>query len=127
MKRLIRSWIRGIANLWVWIPIIWKDRDYDYYYIQKVLHFKLKMTYEFFTSEHAVTNWDTEDQKKSLKALRICITILDRQLNDFYILNLVPDDGMYSLAEAQKIMDVEARDSRVLGALLGKYLTWWWD
>jgi hypothetical protein len=127
MKQTIRSWIRGIKNLWRWLPIVWQDRDYDFYYIQKALHFKLKNTYYFFTSKDSVTNWDFEDQKKSLKALRICITILDRQLNDFYILELVPEDGFDSADEAKKVIAVEQRDERILGALLGKYLTWWWD
>lgn len=127
MKQTIRSWVRGIKNLWRWFPIVWQDRDYDFYHIQKALHFKLKNTYNFFISKDAVTDWEYEESKKALKALRICIIILDRQLNDFYIMKLTPEGGFDSADEAKKVLAVEQRDERVLGALLGKYLTWWWD
>jgi hypothetical protein len=124
MKSLIRSWYRGIKNIWKWFPIVWRDRDFDNYYIEQVLYFKLKNTYNFFISKNSVTNWEIENQKKSLKALRICITILDRRLNDFYIMNFVPTE---SFEETKKIYAIEERDERVLGALLGKYLSYWWD
>jgi len=32
----------GIKNLWKWLPIVWKDRDWDHYYLYKLLNFKFK-------------------------------------------------------------------------------------
>jgi hypothetical protein len=34
--------IRGIRNLIVWFPVIWKDRNWDSDYIYKILQFKLE-------------------------------------------------------------------------------------
>lgn len=31
----------GIKNLWKWFPIIWKDRDWDSYFIYDILKFKI--------------------------------------------------------------------------------------
>jgi len=39
----------GIKNLWIWFPIIWKDRWYDYDYIINIIRFKLLQT---------AKNWD---------------------------------------------------------------------
>ena len=33
---------RGIKNLWKWLPIIWKDRDWDHFYIYEIIEFKLR-------------------------------------------------------------------------------------
>ena len=33
----------GIKNIFIWFPIIWKDRNYDSIYLFKLLDFKLKL------------------------------------------------------------------------------------
>jgi len=38
----IKEFGRGINNLIKWRKIIWKDRWWDYYFLLKLLHFKLK-------------------------------------------------------------------------------------
>lgn len=125
MKRIQRL-IRKIKNLIRWFPVIWNDKDFDHYFIEKILHEKLRNTYNFFISNDSYTDWDAVDEGKALKALRICITILDRKLNSFYIMNLQPD-GELSLKQVKDIMKVEERDQKLLGYLLGKYMSWWWD
>lgn len=120
----MRNFIRGIQNIWRWLPVIWRDRDWDNYYIEVILHTKLVYTYNFFLSKHAVTNWDSLDQRKSLQALSICIIILERRKKDFY-LNLCVDFD--SLKQAEAVQQCEKRDLIVLGKLLGKYLPYWWD
>ena len=43
-KYLHRDIAKGIKNLWKWFPVIWKDRDWDNYFIFEALKFKLKNT-----------------------------------------------------------------------------------
>lgn len=120
MKRIFRK----LKNLYRWFPVIWYDRDYDHAYIEHILYHKLVNTYNFFISDKAVTNWDEQHAAKSLKALHICILILERRLDNFY-LKLCSD--IYSFEETKKITGIETRDQKLLGYLLGEYLSQWWD
>ena len=38
---MLREFITGIKNLWAWFPIIWKDRDWDGWFIYQIIEFKL--------------------------------------------------------------------------------------
>ena len=37
-----KTFIRGIKNLWKWLPVVWKDKDWDPSHIYKILQFKLE-------------------------------------------------------------------------------------
>lgn len=124
IKGYYYSFIKGIKNLWFWIPIIWGDRDWDHAYIENILYHKLVNTYNFFISKDSVTNWEVPEQAKSLQALKICIDILDRKRNGFYV-SLVKD--VFTNDNVKQIYDLEERDQKVFGKLFGKYLSYWWD
>lgn len=69
----------GIRNLWRWFPIIWNDRDWDYYYIFKLLKFKFKnMEYNFRNYAHIA------DADKVADELKVCQLLLDRLIKDEY-------------------------------------------
>jgi hypothetical protein len=125
IKNYFKNIKYSIKNLYKWFFIIWNDRDWDHIYIEIILHKKLVNTYNFFTSEQAVTEWTVPEQQKSLKALRICINILDRRLNDFY-LEYIPS-YVFDSDLAELCDKIEKRDEQLLGKLLGKYLSYWWD
>jgi hypothetical protein len=36
----IRRFGNGIVNVWKWLPIIWDDKDWDYWHVYKILEFK---------------------------------------------------------------------------------------
>ena len=40
--RIFRTLKIGISNLWAWLPIIWKDRDWDSWFIYQIIEFKLR-------------------------------------------------------------------------------------
>jgi hypothetical protein len=116
--------ITGIKNLVKWTPTVWRDRDFDHAFLEYMMHKKMVNMYNFFISEDAVTDWDTAQVQKALKALKICITILERRNNSFY-LDLIHDKMSYK--EAEIVYGIETRDEKILGALIGKYISWWWD
>lgn len=47
----IRGFKRGIKNIIKWIPIIYKDADWDYEFLIDILIFKLKSMEEFYFSD----------------------------------------------------------------------------
>ena len=121
--RRMRRLIGNIYNVYKWLPIIWKDKDFDHYFVEVMLYYKLKSMLDFFESKHAVTDWSVPEQAKALQALRICVTILDRRLTEFYILNLSTE----ATEQFEIIRQCEERDMQVFGKLFSKYLSYWWD
>jgi len=63
-----------------WAPILWKDEDYDHYYMWVILHRKLKDMEEFFTSDRAMALHAEKEAKK----IKVCVTLLDRLMADDY-------------------------------------------
>ena len=53
----IKRFFRRFYNLCRWLPVIWKDQDWDHHYIWEVLKFKLKNQAEYIkTKGHHVDN-----------------------------------------------------------------------
>jgi hypothetical protein len=38
----VREFIRGLRSLWYWLPVIWKDRSWDYVYLLIVMKHKIE-------------------------------------------------------------------------------------
>lgn len=54
MRRIfwsIESFFNRVKNLWRWLPVIWKDQDYDDHFIVEILIKKLEHTRDFFLSD----------------------------------------------------------------------------
>jgi hypothetical protein len=65
-----------------WIPIIWKDQDWDHWYLYKIIQVKLKHMEEYQRKYGiSVNNNDYADQMK------VCINLLERLIKDDYMEN----------------------------------------
>jgi len=82
VKDFFRNIRLGIPNLIKWAPVIWKDRDWDQYFLYVILQFKLKQM-EKLQRQHgiSVNSNDYADQMKT------CILLLDRIIKDDYLTN----------------------------------------
>jgi hypothetical protein len=68
--------IRFIKRLFNYLPLIWKDEDWDYDYLYKILDFKLRrMQIEL---EHDTWHMDS---KRRARQIAICLAYLDRYRN----------------------------------------------
>ena len=75
----IRSIWRGIKNIFIWMPVIYKDRWYDHYYFFKILEFKLNLMSEMFEKEgHGVNS------PKDAKRMKMCAELCKRFSEDNY-------------------------------------------
>jgi len=70
---------RGVKNLIKWFPIIWKDRNWDDYYIYKVLQFKLKNQAECIGSR----DWHTR-AKRDAEKMMTCVRLIDKMIDEYY-------------------------------------------
>lgn len=69
----------GIKNIWYWLPIIWKDRDYDYNYIYTILEYKLRKQSSYIFKRNTFVS-----SKQSARNMLICAELIKLVKEDFY-------------------------------------------
>jgi hypothetical protein len=83
VNRLFRNFFRnikcGVINIFLWLPVIWKDRYWDYTFIYHILRRKLYLTEKKFRNANFYVG-----QKKDADKMKICINALDRLIEDRY-------------------------------------------
>lgn len=92
IKYKLHSIKNGIWNIIRWFPVIWKDRDWDDYYIFALLYHKFSNMEKYFRSDntYSVGALDVADKIKVAKLL--CKRIID----DNYVDNaLIPVEQKY--------------------------------
>ena len=141
---------KGLKNIIQYAPLIYKDRDWDYSFYEKLTLFKLKRMYKCLSKNHVKSDYDNS-RTLSLKALKICITILERRQNDFYFdlfshlfdqkMTFIKVDTGYQLSPKYRIssnenelykrkndaISIEKRDNKLYHDLLLEYTEYWWD
>jgi hypothetical protein len=70
---------KGLSNLWEYLPLIWKDRQWDQPYFFTLLHKKLTLMEEHFRSKACFVGREREARK-----IKICVLLLDRLQKDDY-------------------------------------------
>lgn len=76
----------GVKNLFIWFPVIWKDRWWDHHYFFIILHKKLSLMEKNFRERGHHLNHEKDADK-----MRLCVLLLDRIIEDKY-LNMVYKD-----------------------------------
>jgi len=73
------DFIRGIKNLIMWFPAIWKDRQWDHQYIYMILRQKLHFQEQFIRKDgiHVHNERDADE-------IKACVILLDRLIEDDY-------------------------------------------
>lgn len=76
---IIRNITRSIKNVIRWLPIIWKDRDWDYSFIFTILQTKLK-----HQSEYIDRMGNHESAKRDAEVMMLCIKLIDKVKDEYY-------------------------------------------
>jgi hypothetical protein len=71
--------INPIKNLIRWFPIIWKDRDWDDYYIWEILKTKLK-----HQSQHIGENDIHTRAKHDAQRMMLCVCLIEKIQDEYY-------------------------------------------
>jgi len=73
--------IDGSVNIFKWFQIVWKDRDFDYNYLDKIILFKLKKMEKYFRNEpHIIEKWE-----KVANEIKEAIDCLERSMKCEYV------------------------------------------
>jgi len=75
----IKQFFNRIYNLIRWAPIIWKDQDWDDYYIFEILKFKLKNQAEYIGGKNRHTT-----AKRDAEIMMTCVRLVDKIQDDYY-------------------------------------------
>lgn len=75
----IKQFFRRIYNLYRWFPIIWKDEDWDDFYIFEILKFKLKNQAEYigYHDRHTTAKRDAE-------IMMLCVRLIEKVQDEYY-------------------------------------------
>ena len=70
---------RGIKNLLKWIPVIWKDRNWDHTFIYDIFEHKLKLQSEYIGKygNHVTAKRDAE-------IMMVCVKLIQRLKDGYY-------------------------------------------
>jgi hypothetical protein len=75
----IRDIYRSIRSVIRWFPVIWNDRDWDDWYIYKILQTKLKFQSKYIGDRDIHTR-----AKRDAEVMNTCVRLIDKLMGDFY-------------------------------------------
>jgi len=78
-RYLGNEFIRGIKNLWYWLPVIWKDRNWDDSFIFTILSHKLKAQSAYIGGRgiHVSAERDAE-------IMMTCVRLIEKVKDEYY-------------------------------------------
>ena len=78
-KHLHKDIKQGFKNLWKWLPVIWKDRDWDTHFIYELLKKKLE-----FQSDYIGKRGIHTEAKKDSRNMKICVSLIKKLQDQEY-------------------------------------------
>ena len=119
--RYVRRIIRRIKNLIRWLPIIWKDEQWDYYHIFEILKHKL-----IFTAEHTRKYGFHTSSDYDADRMMLCVRLIEKVQNEAYMEELINDDEL-TQEKLNAAMKKQDKAQRLLFKILDKHIQGWWD
>jgi hypothetical protein len=69
----------GVKNLWYWLPIIWKDRNWDHQFIFDILSHKLKAQSAYIGGRDIHQN-----AKRDAEVMMTCVRLIEKVSSEWY-------------------------------------------
>ena len=73
LPQSIRYFINSVKNIIRWFPIIWKDRDWDGWYIYTILETKIKHQAEYIGSKDRHV-----EAKRDAERMMTCVRLIQK-------------------------------------------------
>jgi hypothetical protein len=121
MKRRLNSIITGLSNIWKWRKVIYRDRDWDYWFIYEILKTKLQ-----YQSEHFIKYGYHENSSKDAKQMLECIDLIDKVQNEYYEEQALESE-VWDEKEMKAAQDKHNEARKKLFKLLEENIERWWD
>ena len=125
----IRRFYESILNLIRWFPVIWNDRDWDDYYIKKLLYTKIKHVRKYTEKRKFYVGWENE-----VKWMKMCEKLLDVHFNawnDEYEKSTPSFNGTPEFYHndnyGNKHAILEYKSEQLFWKILSWRINYWWD
>jgi hypothetical protein len=120
----MRRTIRKIKKILKWIPTLWYDEDWDYYFIYSILQKKLE-----FTRDHIKKNGYHLDSNHVASRIQTAIDLIEAVKTEKYIDLFIEEREVESFTEAQLLKSLKKHDKarNLLFKFLNHNLPHWWD
>jgi len=73
------EFVTSCGNIIDWLPTIWKDRNWDDYYITKILQRKIELQRSYLVQANRHTNIDNDN-----KWMTTVLNLIEREHEDYY-------------------------------------------
>lgn len=78
-RYLHKDFINGVKNLWKWLPVIWKDRDWDAHFIWQIMMFKIKNQAKYIGGRDFHTR-----AKRDAQIMMTCVRLMEKVSEESY-------------------------------------------
>ena len=111
----------GVKNLYKWFWVIWKDRDWDHYYIFQILKFKLEKQ-----AKHLTEVGYHESAQREAERMMTCVRLINKLQNEDYYEEMYQHKKLTSeIVSKYQVKHNKAK--RLLFKILEERIEEWWD
>ena len=118
----IKSKIRQIRKLIRWIPILWRDRDWDYYFVYEILKQKLIDT-EKYIRRDGLHIFNKEDADSILKA----IDLIEKVQTEYHLDKYLSEAKEWTTEGIEQAAKDHDNARQELFQHLNDNIEKWWD
>jgi len=117
-KDAIRQFSIGVSNIIKWIPVLYKDRDWDFYFVYNILQKKLEFT------EKAIRNSSLENGGMYANKIRTAIKLIEIVRDEKYVDEVLMEDDWSKIKNA---ISKQNKAKKLLFNYLHHYIEQWWS
>lgn len=114
----LRNIYKGFRNLWVWLPVVWRDRDWGWQFLAEIMTLKLLLMSAYFEKYGYVLH-----SERYAKQTAICAFLLKRLADDDYW-QMKKFGSVISWKQQNAI---KKADIELCFKIMSKHLQEWWD
>lgn len=123
-RRYVPTWIttfvNNCANLVDWLPVIWKDRHWDDYYITKILQRKIELQRNYLVQANRHLTIDRDNQWMTL-----VLNLIEREHEDYYGMEYMEyveyGEGLFDPMKSEHLVDYFQKYPNDVRKVMRKY------
>ncbi len=117
----MKNFIQKIKNLIRWFPVIYKDRDWDHWFIYQILKTKLKYQSEHLRKcgNHVSADYDAD-------RIDLCIRLIEKVQNEEY-LDVALREPQWNMQSMEAAERKHNKARKLLFKVLEQNIERWWD
>ena len=132
----MKNFLQRLHNILIWLPILWRDRDWDFGFLLRILQFKISRMRQY-QQKYGLSTY--QRQELIAHKMRTCELLIERLLSEDYIKDWAQPDWRTWPRELteQEERDMRAaldhgnkmrrQDEDLLFTILRKHYRNWWD